>query len=367
MTKYCKGCGVELQNEDPEALGYVPRLDATYCERCYKISHYGQVTISMQQGIESSQTFEKINAIDGVVFWIVDLFDFEGGMISRLNQKLPGKDIVLILTKRDILPKTVTDQKIYAFVDHRLKEEKIVVRDILICGDLILDPSKKHKKLSDRGIHSIHQIERAIERYSFGKDIIFMGMANVGKSTLLNQVLEDRQLTVSRNTGTTLDLIPIPQDGYTIYDTPGIENRHSVLAWLQPKDLKTVIPVKPVRPYVSQIYEDQSFAAGGLARLDVVTNGKASIVGYFSRSIAIHRGKLADADRLWNDHLNERLVPCLDTSLVTMHTFHGPKIGNDKMDVVIHGLGWFCVSGDIQQIYVRVHKGINVTFRKAMI
>ncbi len=55
-------------------------------------------------------------------------------MINRLNQKLPGKDIVLILTKRDVLPKTLTDQKIYAFVDHRLKEEKIVVKDIIICG-----------------------------------------------------------------------------------------------------------------------------------------------------------------------------------------------------------------------------------------
>ena len=30
MTEYCKGCGVQLQNEDPDALGYVPKLDASY-------------------------------------------------------------------------------------------------------------------------------------------------------------------------------------------------------------------------------------------------------------------------------------------------------------------------------------------------
>ena len=36
MAKNCKGCGITLQNEDPEALGYVPSLDAVYCERCYK-------------------------------------------------------------------------------------------------------------------------------------------------------------------------------------------------------------------------------------------------------------------------------------------------------------------------------------------
>ena len=52
---------------------------------------------------------------------------------------------------------------------------------------------------------------------------------------------------------------------------------------------------------------------------------------------------------------------------MTMHTFHSPMKEDGKMDVVIHGLGWFCVSGAIQDVYVRVHKGIQVTFRKAMI
>ncbi len=55
-----------------------------------------------------------------------------------------------------------------------------------------------------------------------------MGMANVGKSTLLKQFLPETGLTISRNPGTTLDLIPLPQDGYTIYDTPGIENKHCI-------------------------------------------------------------------------------------------------------------------------------------------
>lgn len=59
MTKYCKGCGVLLQNEDENALGYVPTLDTSYCQRCYRIRHYGDVTINMQQGIESNATLEK--------------------------------------------------------------------------------------------------------------------------------------------------------------------------------------------------------------------------------------------------------------------------------------------------------------------
>lgn len=365
--KHCSGCGVLLQTEDPDALGYVPSLDSSYCQRCYKITHYGQVTINMQQGIESNETFDKINMFDCVVFWVVDLFCFEASMISRLNQKLPGKDIVMVLTKRDVLPKTLTDEKILSFARSRLEEEQIEVKDIIICQELILDPTKKKPTLSEKGEESIRRLDQAIRTYRKDRDVMFMGVANVGKSTLLNHYLQETTRTISRNPGTTLDLIPTVMDDYMLYDTPGIENDHSILTHLQPKDLKTVIPVKPIRPFVSQIYEDQSFAAGGLARLDIVTDGQASVVGYFSRSIAIHRGKLADADRLWNTHLNEMLVPCIDTSLLTMHTFHAPAMEEEKMDVVIHGLGWFCISGPVKEIYVRVHKGIHVTFRKAMI
>jgi 30S ribosome assembly GTPase len=50
-----------------------------------------------------------------------------------------------------------------------------------------------------------------------------------------------------------------------------------------------------------------------------------------------------------------------------MHTFHAPKLEGEKMDVCIHGIGWFCISGQVKDVYVKVHKGIQVTFRKAMI
>lgn len=359
MTEYCKGCGVKLQNEDENALGYVPSLDSSYCQRCWKIRNYGDVTIPMQQGIESNETLNKINEIDGTVFWIVDLFNLESNLISRLNQKLPGRDIVMVLTKRDVLPSTLTDEKILRYVQQRLKQEGIQVKDIVICGDLL--------KNSDAAKESIERVEDAMQKYGSDR-VIFMGTANAGKSTLVNKILKSEDLTISRNPGTTLDLIPVQMENYTLIDSPGLENYGSVLSWLDPKDLKAVIPNKPIKPIVTQIYEDQSFAVGGLARLDVVADGKATVVGYFNRQLPVHRGKLANADKLWQDHLGEMLSPTLDQSPDTMQTYHAPHLKpGQKMDVVIHGLGWFCVSGNIKDIYVQVHKGIQVSFRKAMI
>ncbi len=42
--------------------------------------------------------------MDALVLWVVDLFDFEAGMIPGLGRKLEGKDIIIVCAKRDILP-----------------------------------------------------------------------------------------------------------------------------------------------------------------------------------------------------------------------------------------------------------------------
>ena len=49
-----------------------------------------------------------------------------------------------------------------------------------------------------------------------------------------------------------------------------------------------------------------------------------------------------------------------------MVTYSCP-VRKTKIDVVIHGLGWFCISPGISEVSVRVNKDVNVTFRKAMI
>lgn len=361
----CKGCGIELQSMDPKALGYVVNLNQTLCERCFKLQHYGIVTKNMQTGIDANKVIEKINQLTGSILWVVDLFNFEGSMIDHLNQKLPGKDIYLILTKRDVLPLTLTTEKITEFVYERLQAHDITIKGGTIVGNFYIEPHKKRAGLSEFGLEHRANLMDLID--SIEGNLIFMGRANTGKSTLINTLFQDQRLTVSRHPGTTLDVLKLVQHGRAIYDTPGIENPHSVLTHLKEADLKTVLPIKPIRPYVSQLNSDQSFAAGGLARLDVRVKGKASVVGYFSRQLPIHRGKLADADRLWKSHLNEMLKPSLDTSLLTMHTIQGPTDFSEKVDVVIAGLGWFSLKGEIEAISVRVHKGIDVVFRKAMI
>ena len=36
MSK-CKGCGIDLQDKDKQAVGYVIDLNQDYCQRCFRL------------------------------------------------------------------------------------------------------------------------------------------------------------------------------------------------------------------------------------------------------------------------------------------------------------------------------------------
>ena len=42
MIKKCQGCGVILQSEDIKKEGYVDIIDKDVCERCFKLTNYGE-------------------------------------------------------------------------------------------------------------------------------------------------------------------------------------------------------------------------------------------------------------------------------------------------------------------------------------
>ena len=86
------------------------------------------------------------------------------------------------------------------FILRRLKEEGIRVEGIVFCEHLAKAP---HHPLN----HSIEEVTHAIDRYRNGRDVIVMGMANAGKSTLLNALCADSDLTTSPHPGTTLDFV----------------------------------------------------------------------------------------------------------------------------------------------------------------
>jgi ribosome biogenesis GTPase YqeH len=345
----CKGCGVTLQSTDPNAIGYTPKEGSEYCQRCFRLMHYDDLTVSMRTGIDPDQIIEQIAKMDALIIYVVDLFDFEAGMIPGLARKLPDKDILMVCAKRDILPDTLNHEKVARFVFARLKELNIKVKGLVLTS-----------KLHSEGI----DVKEAIRMLGHGRPVVVMGRANSGKSTLLNNLFGQNILTSSRFPGTTLEMNQIVVDGITYIDTPGIEIENSLLMDVNESDLKTILPYKTIKPQIFQLHGDQSFAVAGLARLDLMECDHAACVWYLSDKLQVHRSKVQAADELWRKHYGELFSPVPLEENFRVSTI---RKNLSKMDIVIDGLGWASVSGQISTISVRAPKSVNVTFRKAML
>ncbi len=344
----CTGCGAILQSEDRLEKGYTPVADVELCQRCFRINHYDDLTKSYKGDFDNFDILNSINEVDGLILWVVDLFDFESNIISGLNRHLLNKDIILVGTKRDLLPHTLGNQKLLTFVQRRLKFYGLQVKEILFVGD--------------HGYDGRDEVLQAIDMYRNDRDVVIMGQANAGKSTLINAI-SDSDITISRYPGTTLDLITIDMEEYNIYDTPGLIRKDNMQYFVDENQLKKVIPSK-VKPIVFQVSRDTSFAIGGLVRIDVQVKEESSVVFYVNRALEIHRGSLAKADELWENHMGELLSP---TASGDFEFTPDLKVLSDNFDIVINGLGFVNLKGNIKSIKVKISSDVSVIVREALV
>ncbi|MBQ9037815.1 MAG: 50S ribosome-binding GTPase [Erysipelotrichaceae bacterium] len=347
--KKCLGCGATLQNEDPSAIGYTPKLEMDYCQRCFRMIHYDKHT---DTEIKPLDNLDKLKKVKGTFVWIMDIMDLETSLNSKFMDFFREHYCHVILNKCDLLPETVTIRKITDYVARRLKNQKIRVIDIICRGfenDFKINFEKKIARDADNGI-------------------VMVGVSNVGKSTVINELLGKDVLTVNRHPSTTLTFNEINSDYGKIIDTVGLVDGNSVQAYLSNSDLKKVIPYKTVRPAIYQLRDSQTISIGGLVRIDIHDCEKATVVAYVSTLCPVQRNNQKNADKLWQNHFGRDLRPILKNS----KSFEEYKITDfpsykEKRDICIEGLGWVCLSGNYSHVSVYADERIKIRNRKAMI
>ncbi|CAM3702468.1 ribosome biogenesis GTPase YqeH [Cytobacillus oceanisediminis] len=361
----CIGCGVKIQTEKPEEMGYAPQSalqkEAIICQRCFRLKHYNEVQDVSLTDDDFLKILNEIGQSDALIVKIVDIFDFNGSWLPGLHRFVGNNKILLVGNKVDLLPKSVKTNKLINWMKQESKQ-------------LGLKPEEVFLVSAAKG-HFITEVAAAIDQYREGKNVYVVGCTNVGKSTFINRILkevtgEGDVITTSHFPGTTLDIIEIPlSDGKALVDTPGIINHHQMAHYVDKRDLKVITPKKEVKPKVYQLNEGQTLFFGGLARFDYISGGRSSFVCHFSNEINIHRTKMEKADELYQNHAGEMLTPPRKEQMDTFPELvrHEFTIKEPKTDIVFSGLGWITVNEAGAKVAAYVPKGVHALVRKSLI
>ena len=174
----CKGCGVVLQNEDETQLGFTKNIENNLCERCFRIINYSEYKEVVKDNKEFIKILENINKTKDLVLLVVDLFN-----INKIENILRyiSNDIILVLTKRDLLPKSVKDNKLIEYVNKCSKNVK---------ETLVISSTKNY---------NFDLLFNLVNKYKLSKNVYVVGYTNSGKSTMINKMIYNYSLNESHD------------------------------------------------------------------------------------------------------------------------------------------------------------------------
>ncbi len=328
MSK-CQGCGSVLQNENPNLDGFTKKIDNVLCERCFRIKNYNDYKKVIKTNNDFMPIIDNISKTDDLVVLVVDLFSIPASLntiVDNLNN-----DILLVLTKRDIIPLSVYDERLIEYFDNL--SNRIV--DTVICS------AKKNFHLDE--------LMNKIFQYKKTNNVYVVGYTNAGKSTLINKILYnytkmEPMITTSLLPSTTIDAITIKiSDDLTLIDTPGLLEDGNILDYVDVNVLNRIVPKKEIKAITYQLKDKQCISVDNILLIE--NEDVNNITLFFSNSLNI-----------------ERSFKNKDKSNLVLHRVEV----KEREDIVISGLGFIKVmKHGIFNIYVL--PGVLVYTRKSFI
>lgn len=201
MNKKCIGCGVELQYIDKNKLGYIPEnkySDSKYCMRCFRLIHYNDISFKDKE-LSINYILDKINKDNIFKIFVIDFLNVNNNTIDIFN-KIEGNKLLLI-NKIDMLDKSINKKNVITNIKTIYNIDNILGISTLNNGD-------------------INILLNYLNKNSINKCYI-LGPTNSGKSSLINKICNNNNLTISNKRNTTLEFIDIKTDNLNIIDTPG--------------------------------------------------------------------------------------------------------------------------------------------------
>ncbi|GMA52117.1 GTP-binding protein [Alicyclobacillus contaminans] len=381
--RHCAGCGIVLQSDFPDAPGYAPASalarSQPVCRRCFRIRHYGEFSRIVIPYDQYRREVSAIAAHPGLVLYVVDVFDLPGSVIPDLAGLIGGSRVIAVVNKVDLLPREVRVEALASWIRRELRKSGVELADVVfVSGSTGFGMDRL-----------LANVEAARE------DIVYaVGMANVGKSTILNGLMrrlqQDAQFTASRVPGTTIGMVSTrltTEHGRVkvVSDTPGLLNGDRVIDKLCGDCLKQTIPQDPLRQRVYQLDPGQTLWLGGFARFDFLSGPHQPVVVHVSNRLVVHRTKVERAEAIYAEHSDDILkVPCPECRrslgklvpwtlrAVRQKPLHGEtdraiEIPAAGCDVVLSGLGWISLQGHNIRAVLYAPPGVRVSQRPRLL
>ncbi|XWS76443.1 hypothetical protein CRYUN_Cryun01aG0176600 [Craigia yunnanensis] len=369
------------------------------CSRCHSLRHYGKVKDPTVENLLPEFDFDhtvgrRLGSVSGarsVVLMVVDASDFDGSfprkvakLVSDVTEEnyiawKQGKSgnvprIVLVVTKIDLLPTSLSPTRFEHWVRQRAREggaSKI---------------AKLHfvSPVRDWGVKSL--VEDVVEMAGPRGTVWAVGAQNVGKSTLINAIGKCVGgkigfLTEAPVPGTTLGIVRVegvlPEQA-KLFDTPGLLQPYKMTTRLTREEQKLVHVSKELKPRTYRIKAGSTVHIAGLMRLDIEESSVESlyVTVWASPYLPLHMGKTENAQRILEDHFGSQLQPPIGEERVeelgswVRKEFHvsGNSWDSSSVDIAAAGIGWFAIGLKGEAVLgVWTYDGVDVVLRNALI
>ncbi len=326
----CRGCGAILQTVDTSKEGYTQSLDNPFCERCFRIKNYNEYRMLEKDNHEFLEIVKEISTTSSLVVLVVDLFQIPQNL-KEFTQILQNP-ILLVLTKRDLLPTSLYEERLKDYFDD-LSSQLV---------DTVVISTKKN--------YHFDELMESIRRHQTEKEVYVVGYTNAGKSSMINRILKDYtkqipEITTSMLPSTTIRNIRIEVDSHLVLiDTPGVLEEGSILSLVDPKMVEKIVPMTTIRPISYQVKEPQKIQVDTLMEIECYHEN--NFIFYVSNQLKIERKKKQKS------FFSEK-----EKKKITVHA---------KEDIVIKGLGFIkCMKED--EVVISIDSRVEIYTRKALI
>lgn len=366
----CYKCGTILQDQNETEKGYINseilnnhKSEILMCNDCFNKLIYRPGPALNEFDDDFYSILEDAKATESLVVLTIDLFTFEGFTSDKFTKSLEDANVIVVGNKRDLFPKTIDDETLKEYVNHRLRVAKLNVREVILTSSV--------------DNYNIELLLEKIDEIRRRHDVYFVGFPHSGKTSLVNCLLKhfknktNRVISTIDYPGTKIRVFEIPLDRTSnLYDIPGMSSNNAMTDIVEPTVINQLLFKKVVDPTYTTLSNGVSLALGGLARIDLLKGNKTNVTIFASDKIECRNIKGKDIDTLFYSMIKKKsLKPtskyCQDYDQFDIFDVYIDQEG--QRDIGILGLGWISFKGNNQVFRVTVPKGVYVYTSRAKV